>query len=143
MPRLKHRPRDLTAARPDCELVLTARAGDNRAAGALCRRHRNLAYRVASRLMRGPDREDLSQDAFLAALGGLDRIANPEVFPSWLATVVVRTAAQTMRREHRRRRKQFWLQPLPERPPSAEAFAELQTIDRMLARVPPEARAAF
>src|SRR5262249_30934870 len=78
-----------------------ARAGESWAGAALYRRHRRMAYRIASRLAAPADRDDLVQDSFLDALANLAQLRNPELFGSWLASVVTRTAA----RRHRRLRR--------------------------------------
>ena len=54
-----------------------------------------LAYRLMGR---DEDIDDLVQDSFLSALRGLDRLANPQAFASWLGSIVVRTAHKLIRR---------------------------------------------
>jgi RNA polymerase sigma-70 factor (ECF subfamily) len=106
-----------------------------------------MAYRIASRLAAPADRDDLVQDSFLDALANLGQLRNPELFGSWLASVVTRTAA----RRHRRLRRLTSLDRdgglsnerlvSPAAPP--DVFAELGGIDRLLALLPLEVSLVF
>lgn len=131
----------------DRELVLAARAGETWAAEALYRRHRRMVYRIASRLARPSDRDDLVQDSFLNVLASLNRLKSPELFGSWLAAVVTRTAS---RRFHRLRlvarldrELPFPTELLVSRAPAPDVLAELKAIYRILDRLPVEARMVF
>src|SRR4051812_11856871 len=134
----------------DRELVLAARAGEVWAAEALYRRHRKMVDRIAARYTPPHDRDDLVQDSFLKALCSLDQIENPELFGSWLASVVTRTAAHGF---HRRRLLTDLdavgtgpggnVEPLTSRAAPPDVFAELAKVYRLLERLPVEARLAF
>jgi RNA polymerase sigma-70 factor (ECF subfamily) len=142
MPRVSEAPRT-----PDSELVAAARAGESWAAEALYRRHRKMVQRVASRFARAHDRDDLVQDAFLKALCSLDKIENPDLFGSWIAAVVTRTAAHGF---HRRRliarldgASALAPEHLTSRAAPPDVLAELRSIYRVLERLPVEARLVF
>lgn len=85
----------------DAALVVAARAGEKWAQEALFRRHTHMVNGLAYRLLGRDDAvDDLVQDSFLAAFRGLDRLAEPQAFGGWLASIVVRTAHKLLR--HRR-----------------------------------------
>jgi RNA polymerase sigma-70 factor (ECF subfamily) len=139
---LRHR----IARSMDSDLVTAARAGEMWAAEALYVRHRKMVQRIASRLAHAHDRDDLVQDSFLAALGSLHKIQNPELFGSWLAAVVTRTAAhEFQRRRAVARRDRAGLAPehLASRAAPPDVLAELGRISRLLERLPVEARRVF
>jgi RNA polymerase sigma-70 factor, ECF subfamily len=129
---------------------VAARAGEKWAQEALFRRHARMVNGLAYRLMgRDEDIDDLVQDSFLSALRGLDRLANPQAFASWLGSIVVRTAHKLLRR--RRLMTRVGLRrstPLdveqvlaPNAPPGAAA--ELKQVYGVLDALPPEARIAL
>jgi len=145
MPRVSEVPRGPVSL--DSELVTAARAGESWAAEALYRRHRKMVHQIASRFARAHDRDDLVQDSFLKALCSLDKIENPELFRSWLASVVTRTAAHGF---HRRRllsrldgNEALAPEHLASRAAQPDVFAELRTVYRVLERLPVEARLVF
>lgn len=134
----------------DAALVVAARAGERWAQEALFRRHARMVNGLAFRLMgRDDDVDDLVQDSFLAAFRGLDRLANPQAFASWLGSIVVRTAHKLLRR--RRLMTRFGLRrntPLdveaviaPSAPPSVAA--DLARVYRCLDELDPEVRIAL
>ena len=56
------------------ELVARARAGDQDACSAIFRTNHDRSYRLCCQILPGPqDAEDLTQEAFLTALGKLDQ----------------------------------------------------------------------
>lgn len=80
------------------ELVRSARAGDAAAFEQLVRRHLRAAYSVALGVTNDPsDAEDVTQDAFIAALERLDECQDPERFSGWLLRIV-RNRALNLRR---------------------------------------------
>ena len=135
------------ATTQDRELVLAARSGETWAAEALYRRHSKMVQRIASRFTETHDRDDLVQDSFLKALCCLDQIEYPELFPSWLASVVTRTAAHGIHNKRRLRRLNRASAIAPEhltsQPAPPDVFAELRSIYRLLDRLPVEARLVF
>ncbi|MGD9694571.1 MAG: RNA polymerase sigma factor [Thermoleophilia bacterium] len=88
----------------DRPLLDEARAGSGEAADALVARHWRSAWRAA-RGITGDDAsaEDVVQDAFVAALQGLDRF-DPErgTFAAWLHRITVNRALNEVRRRRRR-----------------------------------------
>jgi RNA polymerase sigma-70 factor (ECF subfamily) len=83
----------------DAALVVAARAGEKWAQEALFRRHARMVNGLAYRLLgRDNELDDLVQTSFLGAFRDLDRLAEPQAFASWLATIVVRTAHKLLRR---------------------------------------------
>jgi RNA polymerase sigma-70 factor (ECF subfamily) len=139
------RRREPAPAPPDRELVSAARAGESWAARALYERHRRMVRRIASRVAGADDREDLVQDAFLKALCSLDQIENPELFGSWLASVVVRTAAHAFNRRRQLARLDGggMVDQLtsPAAPP--DVLADLRAVYRVLENLPVESRLVF
>ena len=80
------------------ELVRSARAGDAAAFEQLVRRHLRAAYSVAFAVTNDPnDAEDVTQDAFMAALERLDECKDPDRFSGWLLRIV-RNRALNLRR---------------------------------------------
>ena len=83
---------------PDDHLiVLRVLAGDKAAFGTLVDRHRPEALRLARRLLRGADAEDVVQEALLHAFLGLDRLRAHERFRGWLLGIVVNMARSRWR----------------------------------------------
>ncbi len=80
------------------ELVRSARAGDAAAFEELVRRHLRAAYNVAFAVTNDPtDAEDVTQDAFIAALERLEECKDPDRFSGWLLRIV-RNRALNLRR---------------------------------------------
>jgi RNA polymerase sigma-70 factor (ECF subfamily) len=66
---------------------------------ALYRRYAPYVSVVATRLLgRDEEIDDLVQDVFLAALGGIGRLRDPGAIKGWLARVTVRTAVRRLRK---------------------------------------------
>lgn len=79
----------MDVAESDARLVARARAGDAQAFEDLVRRHLRAAHAVALGVLGNPaDAEDVSQDAFLAALERLEECRDPERFAAWLLRIV-------------------------------------------------------
>lgn len=75
----------------DSLLVERTRAGDRAAFGELVNRHMKRAFAIAYRILHDrQDAEDVVQDAFVAALGGIDSFDTTRPFGPWLGTIVVR-----------------------------------------------------
>jgi len=83
----------------DAALVVAARAGEDWAREALCRRYAGMVIGLSRRLL-GSDGEadDLAQEAFVQAIGSLDALADPQAFAGWMKSIVVRTAHKVVRR---------------------------------------------
>ena len=80
-----------------------AREGDPAAAGRLYRRHQQKVWNLA-RLMTGSaeDAEDVCQEAFIGALGGLDGFRGDARFSSWIYRITVNQARNLHARKGRR-----------------------------------------
>jgi RNA polymerase sigma-70 factor, ECF subfamily len=131
----------------DAALVQAARAGEKWAQEALFRRHARLLNGLAYRLLgRDDEVDDLVQEAFLAALRGLDRLENPQAFSAWLCSIMVRTAHKTLRRRSMlvrlglRRSAPIDPDEVVARTASAEVRAELAAVYAALDRMAPEVR---
>jgi len=94
------------------------------------RRYSRYVAAVVLRLDPGvPDLDDVVQDVFLAAAGGLKRLRDPSATRPWLAT----TAVHMVRRRLRLRRMWRWLGiGEDERPPAALVDAGTNPLDRLL-----------
>src|SRR4051812_38773891 len=87
----------------DEDLVDRARRGDLQAREDLFRRHWDVAYRVAYRLLGNEeDARDAVQDAFLKALVHLADFDGRSGFRTWLLRIVTNAAHDTSRRRRRR-----------------------------------------
>jgi RNA polymerase sigma-70 factor (ECF subfamily) len=132
----------------DVALVAALRAGRPEARHALFDRYGGDVERVLYRIL-GPDQEitDLLQDVFLAALGSIDKLRQPEALRGWLTGIAVRKARKCILRRRRWRFIQL-LPPseLPEREavlPPAEVSEALQRTYALLERLPADERVAF
>lgn len=94
------------------------------------RRYSRYVAAVVLRLdPRVPDLDDVVQDVFLAAAGGLKRLRDPGATRAWLATTTVRL----VRRRLRVRRMWRWLGLGPDaRPPAPLVDAGTSPVDRLL-----------
>ena len=107
----RHRPRGRpTETGPtDAELVEAWRAGDGAALEKLIRRHQSAVYRLVLRTTGDPTAaEDLTQKAFLKAIGRLGRLRGGGAFRTWLFRIALNLA----RNRHRNARR--WRQAEPE-----------------------------
>lgn len=134
----------------DAALVVAARSGEKWAQEALFRRHARLLNGLAYRLLgRDDEVDDLVQEAFLAALRGLDRLENPQAFSAWLCSIMVRTAHKTLRRRSMlvrlglRRSTPIDPDEVVSRAASPEVRAELSAVYGALDRMQPEVRLAL
>jgi RNA polymerase sigma-70 factor (ECF subfamily) len=139
-----------TTGPSDAALVVAARAGEKWAQEALFRRHARMVNGLAYRLIgRDEDIDDLVQDSFLSALRGLDRLANPQAFSSWLGSIVVRTAHKMLRRRRLmtrvglRRNTPLDVEQILAPNAPAGASAELRRVYGCLDSLDPEARIAL
>jgi RNA polymerase sigma-70 factor (ECF subfamily) len=134
----------------DAALVASARLGEKWAQEALFRRHARLLNGLAYRLLgRDDEVDDLVQEAFLAALRGLDRLENPQAFSAWLCSIMVRTAHKTLRRRSMlvrlglRRGAPIDPDEVVSRTAPPEVRAELSAVYGALDRMQPEVRLAL
>ena len=120
------------------ELVRAAQAGSAEAFEALFARHWARAYRAAWLVVHdAAAAEDIAQEAFIAALGAIDRFDRRRPFGPWLAKIVVNRAI-----DHARARR---LRPVPTAgvaataPPPPEGWSD--ELVRALAELPVDQRA--
>lgn len=132
---------------PNAALVLAARGGDVGAREALFRRYAGMANGLALRLMgRDQDVDDLVQDTFTEAFARLGTLRQPEIFGSWLASIMVGLAHKVLRRRRLlvrlglRRREEIDLDGLlgPWAPP--EVAMEARTVYAHIDELPPKLR---
>ena len=84
------------------ELLAAAASGDQRAWDALVRRHTSLLWSIARSYRLSPaDSADAVQTTWLRLVEHLDKIADPERLPGWLATTVRRECIHLIRRTDR------------------------------------------
>jgi RNA polymerase sigma-70 factor (ECF subfamily) len=131
----------------DAVLVLAARAGEDWAREALFRRYASMLNGLAYRIMgRDDDVDDLVQDSFVQALGGLDRLRDPQAFGGWIASIMVGTAGKTLRRRKLMRKLGLYRgQPIdPEAligtSTAPDVAAELRAVYRVVEGLPVEQR---
>jgi len=139
---------ELPIREPDAALVAALRAGRSDASTVLFDRYGGEVERVLYRIL-GPDSEikDLLQDVFVAALGSLDKLRDPDALRGWLTSIAVRKARKCILRRQRWRFIQLWpVAELPEREAPAtppEVSEALRCTYAVLARMPADERVAF
>lgn len=86
------------------------RGGDPDAYAELVHRHAQVAVRAASMLGAGPDAEDVVQEAFVKAYGGLNRFRDGAAFRPWLLRIVANETMNLHRAAGRRssRERSAW-----------------------------------
>jgi len=84
------------------DLVMRARAGDQRSWDALVERYAPLIWSICRgyRLSRA-DAEDVGQSVWLRLAGQLDKVRDPAALPGWLATTTRRECWRILRAAHR------------------------------------------
>jgi RNA polymerase sigma-70 factor (ECF subfamily) len=127
---------DLTA------LALAARDGDRIALAAFVRSSQAEVWRLCAHLTDRDAADDVTQDAYMRALGSLHSFRGDSSARTWLLSIAHRASADHIRRVQRRRRL---LGALHDRRPSAIAPAldGAVDLDLLLARLDPDRRTAF
>ena len=133
------------------DLVERIARGDRWAEEAFYRRHVALVQTTVRRLLgRNAEAEDVVQDAFVTAFEIWDQLREPEHAKNWLLTIAVRKVHRRFRRRRLLRllgldqpTDDATLESLARPDLGGEARAELSLLDRVLARVPAEARIAW
>lgn len=133
------------------DLVERIARGDRWAEEAFYRRHVALVQTTVRRLLgRSAEAEDVVQDAFVTAFEIWDQLREPEHAKNWLLTIAVRKVHRRFRRRRLLRllgldqpTDDATLESLARSDLGGEARAELSLLDRVLARLPAEARIAW
>ena len=86
---------------PDQILITRTLRGDLAAFERLVERHRDVVFRVASRIVGRDDAEDVSQDAFLRAFARLEKFRGESTFRTWLLQITQRVAFRWVTRSRR------------------------------------------
>lgn len=82
----------------DAELVARVQRGDSDAFDVLARRYEKRAFAVANRLLQNAaDAEDVVQDAFIAAVGGIDTFDPARPFGPWFMRIVMNKGLTAIR----------------------------------------------
>jgi RNA polymerase sigma-70 factor (ECF subfamily) len=112
------------------------RTGDERAFRTLYRRHTPRAYGVVLRLLGGDvhGAEDVVQEAWLRAVGGLDRFRWESAFGTWIVGIAVHVAHDALRKRSRGR-EDGWDETVDVAAPVA-AIGERIDLERAIARLP-------
>jgi RNA polymerase sigma-70 factor (ECF subfamily) len=131
----------------DAELVRRARSGDRWAEEMLYRRHAGRVLNAATRMLgRHADADDVMQDAFVTALGKLDRLEDPAKFGAWVVRIAVNGVRMRLRRRKLRRMLGLergldaTLGQLADVGARADLRAELAEVDAVLQRLPTDER---
>jgi RNA polymerase sigma-70 factor (ECF subfamily) len=96
---------DLASTDADQTLIRQAQAGDPHAFDALVRKHQQLVFAVALRMLGDhEDAKDVAQDAFVRAYDGLRGFRGQAKFSTWLVAITVNLARNRRRWWARQRR---------------------------------------
>jgi len=102
----------------DSTLIQRTLDGDLGAFEDLVERHRDIVFRVATRIVGQDDAEDVSQDAFLRAFHRLERFRGEAAFRSWLLQITQNVALNALARKQR---ETLDPDPQPEQSPATES----------------------
>jgi len=84
---------------PDAEFVRRAKAGDLSAFEELVNRHESKIYTLALRILQNShDAEDVTQQAFLSAIGNLKRFREEAGFATWINRIATHAALKIIRK---------------------------------------------
>lgn len=97
----------MTERNADNDLVRRAKAGDTGAFATLCERHRARVWWTVTSVARGPDAEDLMQEAFVRAYCALYTFREEASFEAWLCRIAL-NAAHDYQRSAWKQRVLFW-----------------------------------
>jgi RNA polymerase sigma-70 factor (ECF subfamily) len=109
----------------DAALIARWKAGDERAATQLVERHAAALARFASSIGERDEVQELVQDTFVRAFGGIDAFRGESSLRTWLFTILRRLALDR-RRAARRRRDRVEVS-------EADAVTEYDALDGMVA----------
>lgn len=120
-------------------LLVAAREGDRVALGAFIRRTQAEVWRLCAHLVSREEADDLTQEVYLRAWTALPAFRAEASARTWLLVLARRTCADALRRRRRRRLLDASLPAPAEEPDPAGSVA----LERLLADLPPDRRAAF
>lgn len=121
--------------------VARAKSGDEAAFRWLLSRYRERAVRVASRVLLSPvDAEDAAQDAFITAFRKIHQFGGGARFYTWFYRILVNICLAKKRSHHRESETEINELCLSVPP---DATVTRMTIEKLLAELPPESRAAI
>ena len=136
---------------PDANLIRQHLAGDPKAFEALFRKYQTPIFNLVTRMVRGEDAYDLTQDVFLKALKALKGFRGDAKFSTWLFTIARHTCLNHIR--HKNVIEEDSLEESTEENPGSEPMdrsaniaklsevRELQrVVDEILSQMPAEAR---
>lgn len=112
------------------ERIRAAQAGDRQAFASLCEPGRQRIWRIVASVARGPDTEDLAQEAILRAWCALASYRGDATFEAWLCRIAV-NVAHDYQKSAWRRRVRFWSR---EDPPPSLYDAETDTPEELVLR---------
>jgi RNA polymerase sigma-70 factor (ECF subfamily) len=120
---------DASASMDDARLVVRARGDDEAAFRVLYARHCHYIAGVVYRLL-GDDAEldDVVQDTFVDAAGGIDDLVEPASLRRWLVVVAVRKVKALLAR---RRRRRWFRWALVQLSPAASNPHDRQPVDEL------------
>jgi RNA polymerase sigma-70 factor, ECF subfamily len=124
-------------------LALAAGTGDRVALEAFVRRAQPDVWRLCAHLGGRSDADDLTQEAFVRAIGALSGFRAESSARTWLLAIARRTCVDGVRRAVRRRRLQerlAWSAVPDAAEPAPAGGAE---VDELVGRLDPDRRAAF
>lgn len=121
-------------------LALEARAGDRDAFGGFVRRTQADVWRLCAHLVDPQSADDLTQETYARAVRSIGRFRGDSSAKVWLLAIARRTCVDAIRRRSRRRAAVERLAPEPEVTGPAD---ELVALDRLVAGLHPDRRAAF
>lgn len=131
----------------DVQLARKAQAGDAQAFATLCDRYRKRVWRIIASVAKGPDVDDLAQEAIVRAWCALRSYRAEASFEAWLCRIAL-NAAHDYQRSAWKRRVIFWQESRDENEESGEtvegefARRELQRrIRKAVAALPEPQRA--
>jgi RNA polymerase sigma factor (sigma-70 family) len=95
---------DSLTATSDAQLVAWAQNGEPLAYGELCRRHREMVFRIALKITRNTDdAEDVLQDSWMRALAHIGSFDGRSTFSTWVTRIAINSALTILRRRRKRR----------------------------------------
>lgn len=141
--------RALPVLRDDPAIVRGLRAGEPWARAALFDRCAPTVERIIRRILgRGQHEiEDVVHDAFVQALGSLERLRDPQALVGWMQTIATHTACRAIRARRARRWLFFWdSEELPESPATdidADVSEACRRTYALLEKLPTDERVPF